>query len=72
MDDLLKRGRDELPATLAAKPYTERTKAVALIYEFAKASEQAAAQFVPNPPLDGKTHLNNAGILSELERDSQL
>jgi hypothetical protein len=72
MDDLLKRGRDELPATLAAKPYTERTKAVALIYEFAKASEQEAAKFVPNPPLDGKTHLSNAGILSELERDGEL
>jgi len=70
MDALLKRGKDALPQRLADKPYNERTKAVALIYEFAKSSEREAAKFVSNPPLDADTHLDKAGILAELARDT--
>lgn len=67
MDKLLHAGKSQLPKVIADMPYTPRTKAVALIYEFAKSSDKQVAQFVVTSRLSGDEHLEKAGVTKALK-----
>lgn len=67
MDKLLHAGKSQLPTVIADMPYTPRTKAVALIYEFAKSGDKQVAQFVVTSRLSGDEHLEKAGVTKALK-----
>ena len=57
-----------LPADVGAMPYGPEYRTTTLVYEFTKASQQAAARFVETSSISADDHLRRAGIAEPLSR----
>jgi len=63
--DLPSRGGDELPERLGDRPYSSAYRVRVLVYEFARPSVSAPANFVRNT-LPARIHLQRAGLWQRL------
>ena len=64
----LAQGFTRLPADVGAMPYGPEYRTTALVYEFTKASQEAAASLVETSPVSADDHLKKAGVADPLSR----
>jgi hypothetical protein len=63
--ELVSSGATDLPDDYARMPFTPAHKVVALVYEFRRTGSAEATQRLPSD-LEGRTHLQRAGLLGAL------